>query len=412
MLDIFNVRTLLNATLTTLLVNAMELRAPRFTFYDEQKHLEARFPAEYECWRTSENRSMVFKEALATTCRGDGQIQQRVAVEAIQNCDKHYDASCSVAISEGRCNYLEMSKKEGLYFVEPHCLASGKQGISPCFFMSDPSEFSNEQAICLDFNVRASRAGDPFYELVAPNEPFLVTRKQDNSDYIVVSHANAQGMSEEYDCVNGRSEGEITLSQAEFGGAECGTNCEQFRSVSKSLLDQVSDITQSSALQFDFCDKAGSERCGLRDPEHFRVYIPNHSMYSNTQQESDSGKKKLLVVGLRTSRGEFERNYEAFKEPVWILAYVLYFAFFLVILIIAFFLVLYFMRVLLGRVTRPIKRVVESMEGILKGRKMTLEPKYFTAACTEIRELLNFLDELLIAKRIIVRDGRVVLWHT
>ena len=97
MLDIFNVRTLLNATLITLLVNAIELRAPRFTFYDEQKHLEARFPAEYECWRTSENRSMVFKEALATTCRGDGQIQQRVAVEAIQNCDKHYDASCSVA---------------------------------------------------------------------------------------------------------------------------------------------------------------------------------------------------------------------------------------------------------------------------------------------------------------------------
>ena len=232
MLDIFNVRTLLNATLTTLLVNAMELRAPRFTFYDEQKHLEARFPAEYECWRTSENRSMVFKEALATTCRGDGQIQQRVAVEAIQNCDKHYDASCSVAISEGRCNYLEMSKKEGLYFVEPHCLASGKQGISPCFFMSDPSEFSNEQAICLDFNVRASRAGDPFYELVAPNEPFLVTRKQDNSDYIVVSHANAQGMSEEYDCVNGRSEGEITLSQAEFGIGELR---DQLRAVPKRV---------------------------------------------------------------------------------------------------------------------------------------------------------------------------------
>ena len=48
---------------------------------------------------------------------------------------------------------------------------------------------------------------------------------------------------------------------------------------------------------------------------------------TNSQQESDSGKKQLLVVGLRTSRGEFERNYEAFKEPVWILAYVLYFAF-------------------------------------------------------------------------------------
>ena len=43
------------------------------------------------------------------------------------------------------------------------------------------------------------------------------------------------------------------------------------------------------------------------------------------------------------------------------------------------------------------------MEGIMKGRKMTLEPKYFTAACTEIKELLNFLDELLIAKRIIDR---------
>ena len=116
--------------------------------------------------------------------------------------------------------------------MEPHCLASGKQGISPCFFMSDPSEFSNEQAICLDFNVRASRAGDPFYELVAPNEPFLVTRKQDNSDYIVVSHANAQGMSEEYDCVNGRSEGEITLSQAEFGIGELR---DQLRAVPKRV---------------------------------------------------------------------------------------------------------------------------------------------------------------------------------
>ena len=84
-------------------------------------------------------------------------------------------------------------------------------------------------------------------------------------------------------------------------------------------------------MQFDFCDKVGSERCGLRDPEHFRVYIPNRSMYTN-QHAAGVGQREEAAAGgggggLRTSRGEFERNYEAFKEPVWILAYVLYFAF-------------------------------------------------------------------------------------
>ena len=53
---------------------------------------------------------------------------------------------------------------------------------------------------------------------------------------------------------------------------------------------------------------------------------------------------------------------------------------------------MWIMNKIINKITGPIVEVVISMEKSLNGTKISLNPKYFSSASKEIRQLLTFLD--------------------